>query len=44
MRLIKRSATAKKDTEEMKSSSSVNYATSGFMKIVLKSNQYLTIL
>ena len=42
MRLIKRAATAKKDTEEMKSGSSVNCATSGFMKLVLKSNQHLS--
>ena len=41
MRLIKRAANAKKDTKEMKSGSSVNCATSGFMKLVLKSNQYL---
>ena len=35
-------ATAKKDTKEMKSGSSVNCATSGFMKLVLKSNQDLS--
>ena len=33
--------TAKKDTKEMKSSSSVNCATSGFMKLVLKSNHFV---
>ena len=33
MTLIKRVATAKKDTKEMKSGSSVNSATSGFMKV-----------
>ena len=42
MRLIKPAATAKKDTKEMKSGSSVNCATSGFMKLVLKSNQCLS--
>ena len=42
MRLIKRAATAKKDTKEMKSGLSVNCATSGFMKLVLKSNQHLS--
>ena len=44
MRLIKRAATAKKDTKEMKSGVSVNCATSGFMKLVLKSNQHLSRL
>ena len=39
MILIKRGATAKKDTKEMKGASSVNCATSDFMKLVLKSNQ-----
>ena len=36
MKLIKRAATAKKDTKEMKSESGVNGATSGFMKLVSK--------
>ena len=42
MKLIKRAATAKKDTKEMKSESGVNGATSGFMKLVLKSNKHLS--
>ena len=42
MTLIKRAATAKKDTKEMKSGSRVNSATSGFMKLVLKSNQHFS--
>ena len=37
MRLIKHAATVKKDTKRMKSGSSVNCVTSGFMKLVLKS-------
>ena len=41
MRLIKSAASAKTDTKKMKSGSSVNYVTSGFMKLVLKSNQHL---
>ena len=35
-------ATAKKDTMEMKIGSSVNCATNGFMKLILKSNQHLS--
>ena len=42
MTLIKRVATAKKDTKEMKSGSSVNSTTSGFMKVILKSNQHFS--
>ena len=42
MILIKCTATAKKDTKEMKSGSSLNCATSGFMKLSLKSNQLLS--
>ena len=42
MAFIKRAATAKKDTKEMKSGSSVNSATSGFMKVILKSNQHFS--
>ena len=42
MTLIKRVATAKKDTKEMKSGSSVNSATSDFMKVILKSNQHFS--
>ena len=42
MRLIKRAAPAKKDTKEMQRGSSVNCATSGFMELVLKSNQRLS--
>ena len=41
MRLIKLAITAKKDSKEMKRGSSVNCATSGFMMLVLKSNQHL---
>ena len=42
MRLIKRAVTAKKDTMGMKSGSSINFATSGFIKLILKSNQHLS--
>ena len=42
MKLIKRAVTEKRDTKEMKSGSSVNCATSGFIKLVLKSNQHLS--
>ena len=41
MRMIKHAATAKKDTKEINSGSSVNCMTSGFMKLILKSNQHL---
>ena len=41
MRLIKLAVTAKKDSKEMKRGSSANCATSGFMMLVLKSNQHL---
>ena len=42
MRLIRLAATAWNDTKGMKSGLSVNCATSGFMKPVLKSNQHLS--
>ena len=42
MRLIKGVTNVKKDTKEMKSASSVNCATSGFIKLVLESNQHLS--
>ena len=35
-------STANKDTKEMKSVSSVNCGTSGFMKLILKGNQHLS--
>ena len=42
MRLTKRVAISKKDTKEIKSGSSVNCATSGFVKLILKGNQHLS--
>ena len=42
MRLIKLVTIAKKDTKKMKSDSSVNCATRGFMKLLLRSNQHLS--
>ena len=42
MTLIKRAATANKDTKQLESGWSVNCATSGFMKLVSKINQYFS--
>ena len=44
MRMIKRAATAKKDTKEMKSGLSVNCATSGFMKLVTNVTNFYHVL